>query len=122
MANIVSQQEQDRRIDYIEFPAIDIERTKTFYSSVFGWKFTDWGSDYVSFEDGRLSGGFGKGEAVVPGGPLVVVYASNLSEIEEAIQAHGGEIVREAYRFPGGRRFHFADPDGNVLAVWTDQE
>jgi hypothetical protein len=28
--------------------------------------------------------------------------------------------VRETFSFPGGRRFHFADPEGNVLAVWSE--
>jgi len=23
-------------------------------------------------------------------------------------------------QFPGGRRFHFADPSGNQLAVWSE--
>ena len=32
----------DRRIDYIEFPATNVAKTKQFYSDVFGWKFTDY--------------------------------------------------------------------------------
>jgi uncharacterized protein len=31
-------------------------------------------------------------------------------------------IVRSIFSFPGGRRFHFADPSGNELAVWSDQQ
>ena len=111
----------DHRIDYIEFPATDISRTKDFYSTVFGWKFTDYGPDYTSFEDGRLSGGFTIEGRVVRGGVLVVLYASDLKGIENSVRAAGGAIVREIFDFPGGRRFHFTDPNGNELAVWSEQ-
>jgi len=111
----------DRRIDYIEFPAADIARTKAFYIRVFGWKFTDYGPDYTSFEDGRLSGGFWKADEVTGGGPLVVIYAVDLAGMEAEVRAEGGRIVKEIFSFPGGRRFHFTDPSGNELAVWSDK-
>ena len=111
----------DGRMDYIEFPATDIPKTKAFYTKVFGWKFTDYGPDYTSFEDGRLSGGFRKEIAVAPGGPLVVLYASDLAGMESKVRAAGGKIVKDAFSFPGGRRFHFADPSGNELAVWSEK-
>ena len=110
----------DRRIDYIEFPAADIARAKEFYTGVFGWKFTDYGPDYASFEDGRLTGGFAKMDRVTRGGPLVVIYAADLAAIEAAVRASGGMIVKETFSFPGGRRFHFTDPGGNELAVWSE--
>lgn len=116
----MSQAEQDRRMDYIEFRATDIEETKKFYSEIFGWKFTDYGPDYTSFSDGRLQGGFRSVETVVGGGPLVVLYALNLEEVEAAIRSKGGRIVQETFEFPGGRRFHFTDPNGNELAVWSE--
>jgi len=25
------------------------------------------------------------------------------------------------FQFPGGRRFHFTDPGGNELAVWSER-
>jgi uncharacterized protein len=109
------------RIDYIEFPATDIARTKAFYEQAFGWKFTDYGPDYTSFEDGRLSGGFTKEAADAHGGPLVVIYASDLAATEKKVRDAGGTIVKDAFSFPGGRRFHFADPSGNVLAAWSEK-
>ncbi len=118
----MSQQDQDRRIDYVEFAVTDVEQAKRFYGAVFGWKLTDYGPDYTSFEDGRLAGGFRKEERVDRGGPLVVIYATDLEGMEESVKAAGGSIVAEIFSFPGGRRFHFADPSGNVLAVWSDQE
>jgi len=111
----------DRRVDYIEFPATDVAATKAFYSRVFGWKFTDYGPDYICFEDGRLAGGFWKVPEVCAGGPLVVIYALNLASIEAAVREAGGTIVKETFEFPGGRRFHFTDPNGNELAIWSDK-
>ncbi len=117
----MNQEEQDRRVDYIEFLAIDLEAIKRFYSEVFGWAFTDYGPGYTSFADGRLAGGFSVAPEVTAGGPLVVIYAVNLAEIETKIGEYGGRIVRETFEFPGGRRFHFTDPSGNELAVWSDR-
>ena len=111
----------DRRIDYIEFPATDVAAAKAFYARVFGWKFTDYGPDYTSFEDGRLAGGFWKNDVVGKGGPLVVIYAVDLAGMEAEVKAAGGVIVKDAFSFPGGRRFHFTDPSGNELAVWSEK-
>jgi len=111
----------DRQIDYIEFPASDIAKTKNFYAAVFGWKFTDYGPDYTSFEDGRIAGGFSTAEAVIRRGALVVLYALDLAGIEDQVKAAGGLITKEVFDFPGGRRFHFTDPNGNELAVWSDK-
>ena len=116
----MSQAEQDRRIDYVEFPTTNMSETKRFYAEVFGWEFTDYGPDYTSFHDGRLGGGFSAASEATAGGPLVVLYATNLADTEAKIKEHGGRIVRETFEFPGGRRFHFADPGGNELAVWSD--
>jgi predicted enzyme related to lactoylglutathione lyase len=110
----------DRRIDYIEFAAIDLERVKAFYTQVFGWTFTDYGADYVAFEDGRLTGGFHRAASVTAGGPLIVIYAADLAAVQQAIEREGGHIVLPVFAFPGGRRFHFSDPSGNVLAVWSE--
>ncbi|MCH1996115.1 VOC family protein, partial [Achromobacter xylosoxidans] len=54
-----------------------------------------------------------------PGGPLVILYADDLVDAQRRVTAAGGRISREAFDFPGGRRFHFADLDGYELAVWT---
>jgi predicted enzyme related to lactoylglutathione lyase len=112
--------ERDRRIDYIELPASDIAATKRFYIDAFGWKFTDYGPDYTSFEDGRLAGGFTKDGKVAKGGPLVVIYADNLEAVEAKVRQAGATIVKPIFSFPGGRRFHFSDPSGNELAVWSE--
>jgi len=113
--------EHDRQIDYIEFGATDVARTKQFYQAAFGWEFEGYGPDYTSFKDGRIAGGFEKRAKVVAGGPLVVLYADRLEDVLAKVTKAGGKIVKPTFEFPGGRRFHFADPSGNELAVWTDQ-
>jgi uncharacterized protein len=117
----MSSASNDGRMDYVEFPATDIEKTKAFYTKAFGWKFTDYGPDYTSFEDGRIAGGFTKDRVVAKGGALVVLYASDLAATETKVRGAGGKIVKDAFSFPGGRRFHFADPSGNELAVWSEK-
>jgi uncharacterized protein len=111
----------DKRIDYVEFPATDIAATKRFYTEAFGWKFTDYGPDYTSFEDGRLTGGFFKAPAAGAGSPLIVIFATDLAAAEARVTGAGGKVIKPAFSFPGGRRFHFADPSGNELAVWSDR-
>ncbi|RPJ59564.1 MAG: VOC family protein [Acidobacteria bacterium] len=116
----MTQTDHDLRVDYVEFGAIDIKGTRRFYERVFGWQFEDYGPDYTSFRDGRLGGGFIRDAPVRPANPLIVIYAARLEEVEAKIRSEGGRIVRPAYEFPGGRRFHFTDPSGNELAVWTE--
>jgi uncharacterized protein len=116
----MSQPEHNFQMDYVEFPATDIETTKRFYGAVFGWSFTDYGPNYTSFHDGRLAGGFTMSAKPVKGGALVVIYAKDLEATQRKVMEAGGKILIEPFEFPGGRRFHFADPNGNELAVWSE--
>jgi hypothetical protein len=81
----MSSPEPDRRIDYIEFSVTSVPEAKRFYGSAFGWTFEDYGPDYASFADGRLSGGFQTAKEVRTGGPLVVIYAADLEEMERRV-------------------------------------
>lgn len=121
----MSQPAQHRKINYIEFFSNDIPRTKLFYSTVFGWSFQDWGPDYTSFDaaSAGVDGGFRIGSPDTTLGefaPLIVLYSADLKATEDAIVAAGGSIVVPTFEFPGGRRFHFGDGAGNVLAVWSE--
>lgn len=118
----MSQSKAENQIDYIELPVLNMAGTKQFYGTVFGWKFEDYGPDYSSFFDGRLAGGFTTERPAPAQGLLLVIYASDLPVTQQKIKAAGGAIVKDTFAFPGGRRFHFADPNGNELAVWSDLE
>lgn len=107
-------------IDYIEFTVRDIAAAKRFYGAAFGWQFTDYGPEYAGIQggDGEV-GGLRQAEDVRAGGPLVVLYSTDLEASLEAVRRAGGPIVQDPFSFPGGRRFHFRDPSGNELAVWS---
>lgn len=111
---------QDGKIDYLELPAGDIGGVKTFYAQVFGWSFQDYGPTYAAFDEG-LDGGFDADPAERTRAPLPVLYAHDLEAMLERVEAAGGVILRAIYAFPGGRRFHFRDPAGTELAVWSEQ-
>lgn len=108
-------------IDYIELAATDIAAAKSFYAAAFGWSLVDYGPDYAGIRaGGREVGGLRRDTEVRPGGPLVILYSRDLEASARAVTEAGGTVVQPAYAFPGGRRFHFADPAGNELAVWSD--
>lgn len=94
----MSQSSHNRQIDYIEFKVADILVAKAFYERVFGWTFTDYGPEYTSFHDGRLSGGFWQGPPASGKGPLVVIYATDLEDVENAVPAAGGTDHRSDIR------------------------
>ena len=110
---------QHHRINYIEFPAEDLSAIKDFYTKAFGWIFTDYGPEYTAFTDGSLEGGFTRGSVATQSGPLIILYSDNLEKTLETVESAGGSITKPIYPFPGGRRFHFNDPAGNELAVWS---
>ena len=110
---------EDGKIGYVEMPGADLPATKGFYAQAFGWRFTDYGPTYVGFDQAGLDGGFQADPAQVPAAPLVVLFAKDLEAMEARVTAAGGVIVKPIFSFPGGRRFHFRDPSGNELAVFT---
>ena len=112
------------KINYIEFPSRDINVTKAFFTEVFAWSFTDYGSEYTAFSNAGIDGGFFKSDRVVStqnGSALIVFYSQALEQTQLKIENAGGSIVKPIFPFPGGRRFHFSDPNGNEYAVWSDR-
>ena len=112
------------KITYVELPARDIPATKAFFTSVFGWTFIDYGPDYATFTGAGLNGGFFKSDlkaSTDTGSALVVIYREDLEQSLQAVKKKGGSINKPIFDFPGGRRFHFGDPNGNEFAVWSDK-
>ena len=109
---------EDGKLDYLELPGGDLPASKAFYGAAFGWKVLDYGPEYAAFDEG-LDGGFdAQGDAVRT--PLPVLFARDLEAMLARVEAAGGTIVKPVFAFPGGRRFHFRDPAGNELAVWSE--
>lgn len=112
------------KINYLEMPARDIAKAKTFFQQVFGWSFEDYGPEYVALADAGIDGGFYLSEltmSAAAGSALVVLYSEDLDATAAKIVAAGGEIVKPVFAFPGGRRFHFSDTNQNEYAVWSDK-
>jgi uncharacterized protein len=112
----------NNHINYVEFKAKDLAAIKRFYTAVFNWSFTDYGPTYVAFSESGLQGGFEFTEDEIINGALVVLYHTSLAEVKGKIIAAKGIISKDIFTFPGGRRFHFIDPAGNELAVWSDKK
>jgi predicted enzyme related to lactoylglutathione lyase len=110
---------EDGKIDYVELPGGDLGPTQAFYRQAFGWTFTDYGPSYCAFSEG-LDGGFQADAAEGRITPVVVLYAHDLEAMEAKVREAGGQIIRPIFSFPGGRRFHFRDPSGNEMAVWSE--
>lgn len=110
----------ENQIDYIEIPVTDLSRARDFFSTMFGWSFQEWGDDYMSFNDGRLDGGFRRSEEPASSaGALLVFHSEDLERDVQRVTALGAKISQEIFAFPGGRRFHFIDPVGNEYAIWS---
>lgn len=112
----------NEKLNYVEYPAKDLKATKQFFNHAFGWTFEDYGPDYTAFSEQGLDGGFYQSElkaSTASGSALLVLLSNNLETSLEKVKLAGGKICQDIFLFPGGRRFHFIEPSGNELAVWS---
>jgi hypothetical protein len=108
-------------IDYIELSVTDLPAAKKFYGEAFGWRFNDYGPRYSGIRHGPDEiGGLREATSAATGGPLVILYSEDLEGTLGRVREAGGSITKEPFSFPGGRRFHFTDPSGNEMAVWSE--
>lgn len=109
-------------IDYVEINVSDLSAARRFYEHAFGWTFNDYGPAYAGIRtpsgEGEL-GGLNAAGTPGPGGPLVLLFSDDLDATVTAVESAGGSVTAGPYDFPGGRRFEFSDPSGNVLGVWA---
>lgn len=105
------------RINYLELPVRTTEAAKSFYSGVFGWSFTDFGPTYAATTTSDSDIGFQADSDAQTAALLPVIEVEDLEAVQRAVEAAGGTIALPTFAFPGGRRFHFRDPDGHELAV-----
>jgi predicted enzyme related to lactoylglutathione lyase len=120
---VMSGEDKANIINYVELPvekAEDFARTQQFYSDVFGWVYKKWGDAYADTKSSGVASGINAHAEHKARCPLVVIYTPDLEAMLEKIRAEGGTIIKDIFSFPGGRRFHFRDPAGNDLAVWSD--
>ena len=111
---------KENRIDYVEIPVTDLKKARDFFAALFGWSFEEWGDDYMSFNDGRIAGGFRRATEPAPAtGVLVIFFSTDLERDFDRVQELGATISEPIFSFPGGRRFHFVDPTGTEFAIWS---
>ena len=114
-------------LNNVELPAADLDATKAFYTAVFGWSWTDYGPTYSAADLPGFEVGLSTAATVAPMppggdesgvGPLVLFQGDDLDALAASVEAAGGSIVTQTFGFPGGSRFHFRDPSGNVLGIY----
>ncbi len=116
---------QPEKLNYVEFPSRDLERTQAFFEQAFDWSFESYGSDYCAFSNAGMDGGFYRAELSSDpqsGAALLVFFSEDLAATQAKVEQHGGRIVKSIFSFPGGRRFHFCEPSGNEFAVWSTDD
>lgn len=104
--------------NFIELPARDLDAARAFYAGAFGWSLTGFGPSYACTTTGDVDVGLQGDAAEATPAPLVVIQVGDLETALAAVTAAGGIITRPIFSFPGGRRFHFRDPNGNELAAY----
>ena len=105
------------KLNYLELPVETTEAAKSFYSGAFGWAFTDFGPTYAATIGGDSDIGFQADPEQKTRALLPVVQVDDLEASLAAVEAAGGTVTLPIFAFPGGRRFHFRDPDGHELAA-----
>jgi uncharacterized protein len=114
-------------IDYVELAVDDLELARDFYTKALGWTFNDYGGEYAGIQDprnpGQEVGGLNPHPASSRGdGVLALVRTDDAEGTLASVQAAGGRITTELHEYPGGRRFMFADPWGNILGAYEPSE
>ena len=115
---------RENQINYVEFPTSSNaahSARKQFYGDVFGWSYQSWGDDYSDTQDSGIASGINGSSEDQAAKPLVILFSSDLGAVRARVIKAGGRISRDIFPFPGGRRFHYVDPSGNELGVWSDQ-
>jgi predicted enzyme related to lactoylglutathione lyase len=102
--------------NYLEIAATDLDATKRFYTRAFGFSFTDYGPGYTAVEGGPVELGFSLSTTTEP--PLPTFETDDLEGALAAVKAAGGDVVKDIFAYPGGRRFECTDPAGNRIGIY----
>ena len=106
-------------INWLVIPAPDIERARSFYERVFGFRFSSFSPTFLTFKAGNISGALNADRAVSEGGVVLSITVDDLEETLGAIAREGGVVVSGpvALGDEGERYAVFRDPNGNELEV-----
>ena len=120
---------QHHTINAAEFGVRDLAATRAFFEQVFELEFTSQSGAYLDTVCGGVTLGLYElatqndqgtvqGLGLLPG--LLIFYSRDLEQSQAQIKSAGGQIVKDTFAFPGGKRFHFSEPSGHEFAVWSD--
>jgi predicted enzyme related to lactoylglutathione lyase len=104
------------QIEYLQLPALDIERSAAFYETVFGWSIDP---SSGSFEAPGLIGQLTVEVAPVStGGPVLWISADSLYRTLRKVEANGGKVCGRP-QLDGGERWlvEINDPAGNRIGI-----
>ena len=125
-----------RKVVHFEIPADDLERAKTFYSSVFDWDLQTVpvpGGEYTTVTttpvDQQTQMPTEPAPPPAPSAPtarderwpapVITVAVEDIDQALQEIEAQGGGTVTPRTAMPGMGAFaYFKDPEGNVLGLW----
>ena len=108
-------------ITTITLRSTDFERTRRFYTELFGWTFQQHSPTYLGFEPpSGIGGGFQRVDSFDPGDSvLLYILVNEFETYLRRIAELGGNSRREVEVVSGtGEYVRFFDPDGNRLALW----
>ena len=113
------------KLRHLALNADDVERAKTFYETVFGWRFEPWGPpEYyqaAGAADGAITALQHRRE-LMPGvrmaGFEATMAVDDLTASMAAIEAAGGRILAPPFYIEGvGRLAYFEDTEGNFVGI-----
>src|SRR5215467_11823516 len=85
------------KICYIEMPAVDIERSASFYKDVFGWNVRQRGDGATAFDDtvNEVSGAWVLNrKPMTEVGLLFYIMVDDIQATIEKLVAHGGTVIQ----------------------------
>jgi predicted enzyme related to lactoylglutathione lyase len=109
------------KVCYLEIPAIDVNRSSSFYKAVFGWQIRRRGDGHLAFDDAvnEVSGTWVTGRrAATEPGLLIYIMVDSVAATIDAVVANGGTIVQPIGVDAPEITARFSDPAGNVIGLY----
>ena len=108
---------------HFEWSSTDLERTKSFLTGLFDWKFQAWGDEYLLFNPPEgPGGGIMKVDKVTPGKPpYIYIEVDEIEPYLEKVNQLGGKVDATKKEIPSiGWYAHILDPDGNIIGLFKE--
>ncbi len=119
------------KVVHFEVPFDDKARASKFYSTVFGWKLTEFpdmnyvmaetsptGENQMPAEPGAINGGLFQRPKEAPN-PTIYVGVESIDAALKKVEAAGGKIVTPNTPIPGmGAYARVSDTEGNVIGLF----